>query len=85
MAWGVVLNSMWAGSSCPQRWQRQRSGRGQRTSKPCPSWWRSYPVISTPGGKSTSIVTLATVSVPVGADGVDQDAIPRDSWGSEPG
>src|SRR5512135_3199538 len=60
---------MRARSSCPHRAQRQRSGRGQRTPKPWPSWWRSYPVISTPGGKSTSIVTLATVSVLLGRGG----------------
>src|SRR5512142_3084679 len=73
---------MWACSSCPHRSQRQRSGRGQRTSKPCPSWWRSYPVISTPGGKSTSIVTLAMVSVLARAEGVDPDADPGDLLGS---
>src|SRR5512135_482511 len=50
MAWGVVWYAMWARSAWPQRSQRQRSGRGQRTSKPWPSWWRSYPVISTPEG-----------------------------------
>src|SRR5512135_3700335 len=71
---------MRARSSCPHRAQRQRSGRGQRTPKPWPSWWRSYPVISTPGGKSTSIVTLATVSILLGPR-VDQDAAPEISWG----
>src|SRR5512135_1867023 len=85
MAWGVVLYSMWARSSWPQRSQRQRSGRGQRTSKPWPSWWRSYPVISTPEGKSISIVTLATVYHLVGAAGPSSMPSSRTPWGSETG
>src|SRR5512144_2542276 len=85
MAWGVVLYSMWARSSWPQRSQRQRSGRGQRTSKPWPSWWRSYPVISTPEGKSISIVTLATVYHLVGAAGPISMPSSRTPWGSETG
>src|SRR5512135_463703 len=59
MAWGVVLNSIWATSSCSHCSHRHRAGKGQRTSKPWPSETRSYPVISTPGGRSTSMVTLA--------------------------
>src|SRR5512142_1352287 len=85
MAWGVVLYAMWARSSWPQRSQRQRSGRGQRTSKPWPSWWRSYPVISTPEGKSISIVTLATVYHLVGAAGPISMPSSRTPWGSETG
>src|SRR5512135_1062966 len=85
MAWGVVLYSMWARSSWPQRSQRQRSGRGQRTSKPWPSWWRSSPVISTPEGKSISIVTLATVYHLVGAAGPISMPSSRTPWGSETG
>src|SRR5512147_2126103 len=85
MAWGVVLYSMWARSSWPQRSQRQRSGRGQRTSKPWPSWWGSYRVISTPEGKSISIVTLATVYHLVGAAGPISMSSSRTPWGSETG
>src|SRR5512135_3312896 len=59
MAWGVVLNSIWATSSCSHCSHRHRVGKGQRTSKPWPSETRSSPVISTPGGRSTSMVTLA--------------------------
>src|SRR5512135_163797 len=59
MAWGVVLNSIWATSSCSHCSHRHRAGKGQRTSKPWPSETRSYPAISTPGGRSTSMVTLA--------------------------
>ncbi len=46
-------------SSRAQPSQRQRSGKGQATWKAWPSPWRWYSRISTPSGKSSSMVTLA--------------------------
>src|SRR5262245_54224654 len=53
------LTSRWASSSLRQESQRQRVGQGQETSKPWPSPCRSSAAMVTPGGRSTSMVTVA--------------------------
>jgi hypothetical protein len=44
-------------------------GQGPADLEAVSSWWRSYPVIPAPGGKSTSIITRATVPVRSGQGG----------------